>query len=326
LLVNFACQYKSGEQRFLDVYSIQGSWDSEDNQNTIPTPTIYKVSSIKFDDIKFLCFAERNSFFAINTKTNSIVYIDGKTQTPCRTFQIGKPFVSYFDYTLENINVYGFDGKTFYHIQKNDKMTLVGKVVIKESSGLNNTNFLPINSEHSNNCSGIILLNNLRCFVIDSYNGSVAYKQLFLGNKTLKFFNIAQNNDDYYHFDERQKTLTPIKIRPINMFGLFWSLDVDCEAYPTNVVVSGMFINLRLDQSNNDNPLVLFDYIDNLYICTTSGINEPVTEAYIAYENDMMSIYNMNDKSVYQCKLNADQMYYLKLQKLDLKPEPIKKH
>ena len=64
--------------------------------------------------------------------------------------------------------------------------------------------------------------------------------------------------------------------------------------------------------------------MNQLSICQTSGIDEPVTESYISYENGLMSIYFMNEKSIYRCSLDQEQMYDLKLKKLDLKPEPIK--
>ncbi|MBP7733643.1 MAG: hypothetical protein KA140_07805 [Caldisericia bacterium] len=327
--INIACQYLSGSKRFLDVYSIDKdwNWDSEKNQ-IIPNakPTLDKVLSIKFDDMKFVCLAGENSFFAANNKTNTIEYFDGKSQVPGMVFPIEKPFIFDFDYSIHGIDIYAFDGKSIYHIEKSDKVTLVAKGAVKESTGLKNSYFIPVTTEHYNlyNTNGIILINDGKYFVFDSYNGSVSYKQLLLGDNSLKFYNIAQNHDNYYHFDEKQETLTPIKIKPINLFCMCWFPNVDQKVYSNDAVSSGIFVNLGLDQLDNDKPIIMFDYINNLYVCKTYGIDEPVTESYVSYENGFMSIYFMNDKSIYRCSLDQERMYNLKLRKLDLKPEPIK--
>lgn len=326
--MNIACQYLAGSKRFLDVYSINKdwNWDSEKNE-TIPNakPTLDKALSIKFDDMKFVCFADNNSFFAANNKTNSIDYFDGKTQVPGKSFSIGKPFIFAFDYSEYNINLYAFDGKTFYRINKSDKVTLEAKAVVKESTGLHKSGFIPVNSEHYSHANGIVLINDGKCFDLFSYAGQVECKQLFLDKQTtLRFYNIAQNNDNYFHFDEKQETLTPIRIKPINLFCMFWFPNIDSDHGPYTPFRSGTFINLGLDQSDNNNPIVMFDYINNLYVCKTFGIDEPVSEAYISYEKGLMSMYFMNDKSIYRCSLDPEQMYNLKLRKLDLEPEPIK--
>jgi hypothetical protein len=214
--IKIACQYLSGSKRFLDLYNIDKNWnwDSEKNQ-IIPNakPKLDKVLSIKFDDMKFICMTGDNSFFAANNKTFSIDYFDGKSTTPSKSFSFGKPFIFDFDYIIDSINVYAFDGKTFYYINKCENVALKAKEEVKESTGLDNSHFIPVTTEHCNlfNTNGIIMINDGKCFVLDSYNGSVIHKQLLLGDNSLKFYNIAQNHDKYYHFDEKQETSTPVK-------------------------------------------------------------------------------------------------------------------
>lgn len=323
LYSSVACQYSSGSSRFLDVYSSKTDWDIDEKKETAKSrPVLNKVSSIKFDNMKFLCFADNDSFYAVNNKTNSIEYFEGKAQTPAKSFAIGKPFISYFDYDFDFVNVNAFDGKTFYYIRKEEKVPKMVKGVIKESTGLENSHFIPVNTERFYLGNDVILDNNGKYFAIDPYDGKITCRQLLLGeDTTLKFYNIAKKHDNFYHFDERQETLTPIKIKPINLFSIFLDPNVDQETHPAYAIASGMFIDLGLDADDNDNPIVMFDYINNLYVCKTSGIDEPVTEAYISYESDMMSIYFMNNKSIYKCSVKP---YTLKLRKLDLEPEPIK--
>lgn len=56
----------------------------------------------------------------------------------------------------------------------------------------------------------------------------------------------------------------------------------------------------------------------------TIDIDEPVDEAHVTYEDKKLTIYFMNNESIYRWQNSEQGIQNLKLRKLDLEPETIK--
>lgn len=72
-----------------------------------------------------------------------------------------------------------------------------------------------------------------------------------------------------------------------------------------------------------ETKIFLFSKTD-VYSLDTSGIDEPVDEAHVTYEDGRLTIYFMNKTSIYRWQNSQEGISNLKLRKLDIKPEPIK--
>ena len=70
--------------------------------------------------------------------------------------------------------------------------------------------------------------------------------------------------------------------------------------------------------------LVIYNIFHEFVVLGTSGINEPIDQAYVNLEDGKLTIYLMNKNSIYRWQNWYECMNNLKLRKLDLKPEPIK--
>lgn len=82
------------------------------------------------------------------------------------------------------------------------------------------------------------------------------------------------------------------------------------------------FISLILDQ--NSEPMLLFNTRTTFKSFGSSGIDEPVDEAHVTYEDGRLTVYFMNKNSIYRWQNTQEGIDNLKLRKLDIKPEPIK--
>ena len=96
------------------------------------------------------------------------------------------------------------------------------------------------------------------------------------------------------------------------------SRQIDAYRYPT----LDSFIALTTDQQNICQ--IYFIAIPYMFSLSTRGIDEPVDEAHVTYEDDKLTIYFMNKNSIYRWQNSQPGIDNLKLRQLDLKPEPIK--
>ncbi len=72
-----------------------------------------------------------------------------------------------------------------------------------------------------------------------------------------------------------------------------------------------------------ETKIFLFSKTD-VFTLNSSGIDEPVDEAHVTYEDGRLTIYFMNKNSIYRWQNSQEDIGNLKLRKLDINPEPIK--
>lgn len=297
---------------------------SDDNKIIHPALSVKKLLEMPFDDLEFYCFAKQAKFISKNTKKFEINLHgqNGKIENSCK---IGKPFIYTVEYNTDCESFFTFDGTTAreHDVEKDVKQTT--DVVIKGSNGLKDARFIPADDTYTSMYYEPILVNDGKIYTLDFREDNSSFFEISTKPDTkMTFYNTMTEGGKNYQCDLRLKERNEIPYKTLGLFN-FPCKNRSFEPYHFFMAIeSGLYINLCLDTSKNNKPTLMIDCCDKLLTMDTSGIDEPVNEAYLVSSDGDYLIYFMNNKSIYQTKFTEDNYYNFKLMKLAIKPGPVK--
>lgn len=295
---------------------------SDDNRIVHPALGVKKMLEIPFDELEFCCFAGQARFISKNINKHYINLHgwDGKILS---SYKIGKPFIYTMNNNCDRVSFYTFDGVTLrvHNVENDVKPT--SEIAIKNGGELKDARFIPGNDTKTSLYYNPVLVNAGRIYSVDNERDNPRSVEIETKPDTkMTFYNMMTEAGKYYQCDINRLDRNEIPYKPLGLFLFDWR-SKELDKYNFSVaILSGLNINLCVDKENK--PVVFFDICDKLRALETSGINEPVDEAFLTFYQDTCSIYFMNRKSIYKAMFDEDEFYYFKYRKQSYKSEPIK--
>lgn len=288
-----------------------------------------EIINIPFDNQEFLglCFDQYGvtNIIAKDLSSKSLVILNDKGKTKTQ-YKIGRPFTAYVNYYLDYANVYVFDGTYFFHFRASGENFERDQKFPVDNGTFSNARFVPISNNDFSYVYYPLIVNNGKFIFIDESNNENRKKyQIIDLPKNSKFISYSNLETGGKHFliNFYYKHLKNIHYKTINQnITAYTPKFLNSENY-MEPVLSGAFINLCLDVSNN-NPVILCDVCDQIFIARTYNIDESVDEGYVTYVDNKLTIYFMNKNSIYLWQNYQEGIDNIKFQELNIEPEPIK--